>query len=651
MSHGDGPSGALARLFSPITIRRSDLRNRVVITSHGASEAFRNPGVPPDTYIEYLRRRAAGGVGLIIAQPPFFTPGVAHSQQTLDRHAALASAVRAEGAAVLLQLVHLGAFARSDADVHRPPLWGFGATQSAAGETAHQMTDDEVELMIDGYRQTARLAADAGFDGVEVHGAHGYLIQQSLTPFYNSRSDKWGQDRTLFARRVLIAAREVVGDGGIVSYRTSTDDLRSPDDGGIGFRTGVEIVRRLLDTGVIDVVNTTIGDGGATYARAIPDYRYGEAPNIPAVVRLREAVGITVPIIGVGKIASVGVAESVLAAGECDLVAMTRAHIADPDLLAKARSGRTERIRPCVGANVCVNRKLAGFPEISCLHNPQVLREVELDIRAAEHPRRVLVVGAGPAGLKAAEVAAKCGHDVSVFDRAAQPGGRLRYAGLTAATSLVSTVEHVLAELAFLSIKVQHGVVDEKVLTDLAPDEVILATGGRPAPSAALPGAADAAVLDSTEALEGEVGRTVLVYDAVGANEGALVAEALAARGSRVTFVTPFETVIPNGGQLHRVQLPQTLYRRVDRVITSGLIGLVTDGVALVVTAAGDTIAEIAPDTFVAVTAPVPNLDLVPVLNRLGVRYQIVGDALAPRQAMQAFKEGHQAALAVDLLR
>ncbi|MCU1659463.1 MAG: putative N-methylproline demethylase [Pseudonocardiales bacterium] len=648
MSNGNGSSGSLSKLFSPITIRRTEVRNRVVITSHGASEAFRNPGASPDTYIEYLRRRAAGGVGLIITQPPFFTPGVGHTQQALDRHAALASAIRAEGAVVLLQLAHLGAFARSDADVHRPPLWGFGATQSAAGETAHQMTDDEIELMIDAYRQTAQLAAEAGFDGVEVHGAHGYLIQQSLTPSYNPRTDKWGQDRTLFARRVLTAARDALGEGGIVGYRTSTDDMRSPDDGGIGFRAGVEIVRRLLDTGVIDVLNTTIGDGGVSYARAIPDYRYGEAPNIPAVVRLREAVGITVPIIGVGKIASVGVAESVLAAGECDLVAMTRAHIADPDLLAKARSGRTERIRPCVGANVCVNRKLAGFPEISCFHNPQVLREVELAIRPTEHVRRVLVVGAGPAGLKAAEVAAKSGHDVSVFDSAAKPGGRLRYAGLTAATSLVSTVEHVLAELAILSVKVQHGVVvDEAVLIDLAPDEVILASGGRPVPSTAFPGAAEAGVLDSAEALEGEVGRTVLVYDTVGANEGALVAEALAARGCRVTFVTPFETVTPNGGQLHRVQLPQTLYRRLDRVITSGVIGMVTDGVALVATAAGDTIAEIAPDTFVAITAPVPNLDLVPALNRLGLPYQIVGDALAPRQAMQAFKEGHQAALAV----
>jgi NADPH-dependent 2,4-dienoyl-CoA reductase/sulfur reductase-like enzyme len=527
-------------------------------------------------------------------------------------------------------------------------LWGFGRTQSAAGETAHEMTDADVEVMIDAFRQTARLAAAAGFDGVEVHGGHGYLIQQSLTPMYNSRTDRWGADRTLFARSVLAAVRDEVGPDGIVGYRTSTDDLRTPDEGGLGFRAGAETVRRLLDTGHIDVLNTTIGDGGASYARAIPDYRYSDAPNIAAVVRLRAALGTSVPVIGVGKIASVGVAESVLAEGHCDLVAMTRAHIADPEILAKARAGQSDRIRPCVGANVCVNRKLAGFGEISCLHNPQVLREVELEVRPADRAKRVVVIGAGPAGLKAAEIAARRGHDVSIVDAAPKPGGRLRFAGLTAATSLVSAIEYVVAELALQSVKVQSGVrVDEAVLTELAPDEVILATGARPVPHLAFAEAEAAGVIDSTEALEAMLGPSVLVYDTVGANEGALVAEALALKGHRVTFVTPFETVIPNGGELHRVQLPQTLYRRLDRVITSGRIGLVTDGIALVATEAGDTIAEIAADSIVAVTAPVPNLDLVPVLERLGLRYQIVGDALAPRLAMQAFKEGHQAGLAV----
>jgi 2,4-dienoyl-CoA reductase-like NADH-dependent reductase (Old Yellow Enzyme family)/thioredoxin reductase len=619
-----------------------------VITSHGASEAFRHPGASPDTYIEYLRRRAAGGAGLIIAQPPFFTPTVPHTEETQRRHAALAAAVRAEGAVILLQLAHLGVFARSDADVHRPPLWGFSSTQSAAGETAHEMTDAEVELMIDAYRATARLAAAAGFNGVEVHGAHGYLIQQSLTPSFNSRTDRWGSDRTLFARRVLEAVRDEVGDDAIVGYRTSTDDLRSPEDGGIGFASGVEIVRRLLATGQIDVLNTTIGDGGASYARAIPDYRYGEAPNIPAVERLREAAVITVPVIGVGKIASVGVAESVLAEGKCDLVAMTRAHIADPDILAKAAAGRSDRTRPCVGANVCVNRKLAGFAEISCLHNPEVLREHELAVRPAERSRRVLVVGAGPAGLKAAQVAAERGHDVTILDSAPRSGGRLRYAAHTAGSALVSTVEYLVAELAQHAVKVQHGVlVDEATLRELAPDEVILATGARPAPHDAFPGAAEAGVIDSVEALEGEVGPRVLVYDTVGANEGALVAEALARLGRSVTFVTPFETVMPNGGQLHRVQLPQTLYRRLDRVITSAMIGMATDSVALVVTPAGETVAEIEADTLVAVHAPSPALDLVPVLERLNLHYQIVGDAVAPRLAMQAFKEGHQAALAL----
>jgi 2,4-dienoyl-CoA reductase-like NADH-dependent reductase (Old Yellow Enzyme family) len=635
-------------LFTPITIRTTQVRNRAVITAHGASEAFRHPGASPDTYIEYLRRRAAGGVGLIIAQPPFFTPTVAHTQQSLDRHAALAAAVKAEGSVLLLQLAHLGAFARSDSDVHRPPLWGFGHHQSEAGETSHRMTEAEIELMIEAYRLTARLAAQAGFDGVEVHGGHGYLIQQSLTPSFNSREDQWGQDRTLFARRILAAARAELGADAIVGYRTTTDDLRDGDEGGIGFRAGVDILRRLLATGDVDVLNTTIGDGNASYARAIPDYRWGDAPNIPAVARLRDALGVQIPVIGVGKIASVGVAESVLASGACDLVAMTRAHIADPDLLAKARAGATERIRPCVGANVCVNRKLAGFAEISCLHNPEVLREVELQVRPAVRRRRVLVVGAGPAGLKAAEVAARRGHDVTILDADGKPGGRLRWAGLTAATALVSTIEYLVSELAGYAVKVQSGItVDERLLVDLAPDEVILATGARPAPQAAFEGAAEAGAIDSVEALDGRPGPSVLVYDTVGANEGSLVAEALALRGHRVTLVTPFETVMVNGGALHRVQLPETLVRRVDRVITSGLVGLVENGVALIATRAGDTLAEIAVDSIVAVTPPVPNLDLVPVLTRLGLNFQIIGDALAPRLAMQAFKEGQQAALAV----
>jgi NADPH-dependent 2,4-dienoyl-CoA reductase/sulfur reductase-like enzyme len=383
-----------------------------------------------------------------------------------------------------------------------------------------------------------------------------------------------------------------------------------------------------------------------TYARAIPNYRYPPAPNVGEVARLRAAASVTIPVIGTGKIASVGVAEAVLDSGACDMVAMTRAHIADPDVVSKAASGAADRIRPCVGANVCVNRKLAGYAEISCLHNPEVLRERELRVTPAAVRRRVLVVGAGPAGLKAAEVAARRGHDVAIFDPH-PAGGRLRHTTSTAASAMVGSVEHLVAELAELGIKVTQEAVTEAVLRTRSPDEVVVATGGRPDPGAAFPGAAEAGALDSADALVADLGFAVVVYDTVGANEGALVAEAIAGKGHRVTFVTPYEVAMPQGGQLHRFELPTTLFGRVDRVLTRALVGVAAGGVATVVTPEGDTIDELAFDSIVTVTPTVPELGLVPVLERLGIRYRVVGDAVSPRLAAQAFKDGHEAGLAL----
>jgi 2,4-dienoyl-CoA reductase-like NADH-dependent reductase (Old Yellow Enzyme family) len=639
---------AFPTLFSPIRIGPVEVRNRIVITAHGTSEAFRHPGMSPASYIEYLRRRAAGGAGLIICQPILSDPLAGITAETIDRHGRLVEAVRSEGATFLLQVTHLGVFARSEADVRRPPLMGFEGTRSAAGEAAHQMTHSEIELMIEGYRRTAEMAAAVGFDGVEVHGAHGYLVQQSLTPDHNSRDDEWGRDRTLFVRRLLAAARAEMGPDRIVGYRTPTDDLRSPEDGGIGFAGIVEIVRTVLGTGTIDVLNTTIGDGGASYARAIPNYRYGEAPNIPAVARLRAAVPVEVPVIGVGRIVAPSLAESVLASGTCDLVAMTRAHIADPDLVAKTRRGEAHRVRPCVGANVCVNRKLQGYPEISCFHNPEVLREAEFAIHPAQTQRHVLVVGAGPAGLKAAQGAVLRGHRVTIVDAGPRPGGRLRAAEQTAALGLVSAVDYLVAELAELGVRVRSGTTaDEALLRRLAPDHVVLATGARPVTTAAYPGAADGVMISSADALATVDGGRVLVYDAVGANEGPLVAEAIAGRGAAVVYVTSFENVMPWGGQLHRYEVPAILRRRCEQVITGGLLGDVDGKHVIVVRPDGETIIELDADKIVPVAAARPALELIEVLERLSLPHTIVGDALAPRTAMHAFKEGYEAALAL----
>ena len=635
-------------ILLPIKLGSVEVRNRVVITAHGASEMFRNPLLPAAPYIEYLRRRAAGGVGLIIAQALYVNPLGEYADELTERHARLAEAVKSEGATLMLQLVHLGATFRSEADVHRPPLWGFSTTVTDYGEVAHAMTDEQIEMMIAGYGRIARMAAEAGFDGCEIHGAHGYLGQQSISPWLNRRSDKWGQDRTLFLRRVVETVRHEIGPGRILGYRTTTDDMRSPEDDGLGVTGAIDSARAILATGEIDVLNTTVGHGGKTYARAIPSYRFGEAVNMPKARNLGEATGHQVPMIGVGRIASVGIAESLLQSGACEMVAMTRAHIADPDIVAKFSRSEAHRIRPCVGALVCNSRKLAGFSEISCLHNPEVLREHELRVEPAADPKRVIVVGAGPAGLKFAEIAARRGHQVRVYDSAARTGGRLRAIERTAASDLASTVDHLTAELALLSVPVSLGVtVNEDLLRAAGTDYIVLATGAEPDPGAAFLGADTTQVLSSAEALaaDARIDRDVLVYDALGANDGALVAEALADGGRRVCLVTPYETVMPYGGISHRMETPDILRRKLAAIYTGAVIGVADGRTVSVVRPDGESVADLDAGTIVAITAPCPRVQLAEVATRLGLPYTLIGDAMAPRAATDAFREGEMAAL------
>jgi NADPH-dependent 2,4-dienoyl-CoA reductase/sulfur reductase-like enzyme len=494
------------------------------------------------------------------------------------------------------------------------------------------------------------MAAQAGFDGCEVHGAHGYLGQQSISPWLNRRTDKWGEDRTLFLRRVIAAVRAEIGPGRILGYRTATDDMRSPEDGGLGIAGLASTVRDVLSTGEIDVLNTTVGHGGKTYAQAIPSYRHREAVNMPKARQLNDAIGHAVPLIGVGRIASVGIAEDLLQSGACDMVAMTRAHIADPDIVAKFARGDAHRIRPCVGALVCNSRKLAGFSEISCMHNPEAMREHELHITATDEPKNVVVVGAGPAGLKFAEIAARRGHHVQVFDAAARTGGQLRATELTAASDLASTVDHLTRELAERAVPVRLGVtVDRDLLESLRPDHVVLATGAVTLAADAFTGTASTQVLSGVDALAAgaELDRDVVVFDALGANEGALVAEALAGRGHRVHLVTPFEVVMPYAGISQRMETPDILRRKLAGIYTEAVVGGVDGRTVWVVRPDGTGIVDLDAGTVVAITAPEPRAELVATLQQLAVPFSVIGAAVAPRAATDAFRDGLEAALAL----
>ena len=643
---GEARNGTFPHVLAPIYVKRLLMRNRVVVTAHGASDLFRDPGLNPESYIEYLRRRAAGGAGMIIAQPLLANPHGEIPESVVERHARLVEAVKPEGATLLIQLVNLGAYGRTDAMIGRSPSWAFDEQQSDAGESSHTMTDAEVDKMVDAYRRAARMFAAVGFDGVEVHGGHGYLVQQSLTPRTNRRSDRWGLDRTLFARTVLEVVRDELGPDRLLCYRTSTDDLISPAEGGRGPGGIAEDLASLLKTGCIDMLNTTMGDGGKSYIRSIPGYRHPEAPNVGLLSNLRRLVNIDVPVVATGGIASLEVAEQVLQTGVCDLVAMTRAHIADPEVVSKAMAGQRDRIRPCVRSNLCVDRKQALFPEISCFHNPEVLREVPFAPRPAAAPRHVLVVGAGPAGLKAAETAARCGHRVDLVDAAASPGGRLLLVKETPAAELCKAIDHLVGELRHVGARVQLGrTVDESLIASVHPDAVILATGSQARVPASL--AQVAGVVASDDALTREVRGTVLVYDELGTSEAALVAESLRRRGAAVHFATRFETIVPFAGQMQRWEVPDLLYASLDGVHTARVISNRSPGSVELMRLADRAVTRVPADVIVTVSPPVPRTGLVPVLDRLGIPYQVVGDANAPRTAWQAFSEGQLAALAV----
>jgi 2,4-dienoyl-CoA reductase-like NADH-dependent reductase (Old Yellow Enzyme family) len=639
-------SGTFPHVLAPISIKRTLVRNLVVITAHGASDLFRDPALNPESYIEYLRRRAGGGAGMIIVQPLLVNPHGEIPEPIVERHARLVELVKPEGARLLIQLVNLGAYGRTDAMIGRSPSWSFDEQQSDAGESSHKMTAPEIEAMIDAYRRAAAMCAAVGFDGIEVHGGHGYLIQQSLTPRTNRRSDRWGLDRTLFARSVIQAVRDELGPDRLLCYRTSTDDLISPADGGRGPDGIAEDLTSILKTGNVDMLNTTMGDGGKSYARSIPGYRHPEAPNVGLLASLRRLVDIDVPVVATGGIVSLEVAEQVLQTSVCDLVAMTRAHIADPEVVSKAVAGRHDRIRPCVRSNLCVDRKQALYPEIGCFHNPEVLREVPFTPRLAGTPRRVLVVGAGPAGLKAAETAARCGHRVDLVDAATSPGGRLLLARHTPAAELCKAIDHLVGELGHVGVEVQLGrTVDESLVTSIAPDAVILATGSQARVPASL--AQVEGVIASDEALTGEVPGTVLVYDELGTSEAALVAETLRKRGMDVHFATRFETVVPFAGQMQRWEVPDLLYGSLSGVYTARVITGRNAGSVELTRRADRAVTRVPADVIVAVGPSAPRTVLVPVVQRLGIPYQVVGDANAPRTAWQAFNEGHLAALAL----
>lgn len=639
------------RLFEPLEVRGHKLRNRVVFTSHAGWPFAYTPGDDGRDYEEYLRRRAAGGSAVVMLMCTDIAAwGDPRAMDFLrERFTRISDAIRGEGAISIIQLQAMGFAAFS---IYQPDGIPISALSPVphGDETPHEWTDAEILEFIERYGTASELAVQCGIDGVELHGGHGYLLHQSMAPWGNFRTDRWRREDLLFWNLVIERVRRAIGPDRILGTRFSGDDHRSPEEGGLSTEQLAEIASRLTDLGEIDYFNITEGSNDGHYGRVVGTYHRPHGDFLASAARIREGIGRRVPVIGVSRITTPEEAEAALERGDCDLVALTRAQIADPDFVKKARSGAGARIRPCVGANQgCIDRSAKGMT-ITCFHHPEAGNERRIDWQKARAPKRITIVGAGPAGLKAGEIAARRGHQVIILERSNRIGGRLAaISDVTSASELRLSVDWLEGEMDALPVEIRLNVeADAAAVAATRPDHVIVATGSY-LPEASWKSDGSVSLLAPEEALAREAdnaGLDLLVWDELGNEEAEVVVEQLAAQGARVTVATPFPNVGAYLGYTHACDYFPRLIEAGCRVEERQLVVDVVNGEVATQTMGRPEIVRRRFDHVVRVVPRQPNAALAAALAGT-CDVKVIGDALSVRNAFSAFREGYWTGLRI----
>jgi 2,4-dienoyl-CoA reductase-like NADH-dependent reductase (Old Yellow Enzyme family) len=549
----------------------------------------------------------------------------------------LAGAIASENPDVA-KIVQIGGQGGADSSSSGGALVSMNGMQAMpSGEPTRALSTSEIEAIVEAHAAVAAAVTANGMDGVELAGASGRLIHQSLSPWGNGRNDEWGEPLAL-ARALIGAVRDAMGPGSVLGFRMPADDDRARHLGGNRETELAGLAKDLVSSGQIDYLNLSFGSRLYDYPiRGLRSYRYEPGVDLPLAAKMREAIGRAVPVLGVNRITTPALAEEALRRGDCDLIAMTRAHIADPDIVTKLRRGESDRIRPCVGALDCSS--MSGLPP-KCFHNPDVGREAGAAIVTVAEAKHVVVVGAGPAGLKAAEIAARRGHRVSVFEAEDEPGGALRHVRATTARELYGAVTWLVSELEHAGVELRCGQrIDGAAVRDLRPDAVVLASGGRRQVTLAVPGADTIQVVSGVEALTASLPQTVLVFDAHGDMEASIVAESLIARGHVVTYATPLMAFAPRANVQMLGDLERILRLSRSTVLTRTDIERI-DGDCIHLIDHFGVRSERSANTIVVVAPPHQELSLVPALDALRVPYHLIGDALTARGALAAIHDG-----------
>ncbi|ROP34987.1 FAD-dependent oxidoreductase [Saccharothrix texasensis] len=653
-------------LFSPMRIGPKTAKNRIWMTAH-STQLVKDHNFS-DAHVHYYAERAKGGVGVITMEAmavhpttqPYKGKIFAFDKAVVPNYRKLAAAVREYDCLLLAQPWHRGR--ETSGQVNRLPVWAPSSVPCAVyREMPHVLTAEEIDELVQGYVLAARYAVEGDLDGVEVHGlAHGYLLGQFLSPATNHRDDEYGGDfdrRLSLVLEIIEKTRAETGRDKIVGVRINGNDGDVP--GGLTNEDWTRIARAIADTGLVDYISVTQG----TYLERMNIYGATPKPagfQVEDTARIKAAVP-ELPIVVAGRMNTPELAEQVLASGGADLIGMARTLIADPEWPNKARDGKANSIRPCVGANWCL-ASIVNSP-LACVHNPAVAREAELGVGTllpVSVAKRVAVVGGGPAGLRTALTAAQRGHHVTLFEQESELGGQVRLIGRSETyAEWQGITDWLVSQLGETSVDVKlgHRVEAAELLSGY--DEVVVATGSTPlkhgwsslrpaswGDGTIVPGVDQWNVHSIKEVLEGraEIGPRVMIFDDTGARQPLVAAEYLADRRHAVTLVTRLPQVSPD---LEASRDLQSTYRRARnkgiRFITDHeLAEVVEDTVVLRDVWTGELVPHEDVDAVVLSTGNRADDALFHALKG-SVPVRAVGDCVSPRRVFNAIWEGELA--------